>query len=194
MAAVARGNYGHLKGLCVDPTCPLDNGRGRVSLITQLNVHSVMPNRKVADAVARVRAEPDGLDDDRLQAVLESGAKYYAPVAQILKQWTSDVAAPYVAGDQAAASTFQRLEVLLDLIAVYEESATEHFTYGASYGLYANRSYGEGPEVVLLGELQDEGESWGPVGQGLFGGSAAKAAETFEALQGTLDQVRQQRW
>lgn len=192
-AAVARGNYAHLKALCVDPTVVLANGQGKVPLIGQLNVHAVMPSRNLADAVARFRAEPDGLDDEALKTVLASGAKYYAPVAHLLKLWVSDIGQPYVL-DREMDATFGRLELLLDLVAEHELGGAYRFMAGPSFGLYANRAYGVEPEDDLLAELELEGASWGPVAGGLFGGSTTKATETIEALRSRLVEVRQQRW
>lgn len=191
-AAVARGNYAHLKALCVDPTVVLANGQGKVPLITQLNVHTVMP-KNLADAVARFRAEPDGLDDEALKSVLASRTRYHAPVAQLLKQWASDIGQPYVLVQEMDA-TFGRLELLLDLLAEHELAGTKLYMAGPSFGLYANHTHGIEPEADLLDELELEGASWGPVAQGLFGGSTTKATETIEALQRKLVEVRQQRW
>jgi hypothetical protein len=139
----------------------------------------------IASAVAR---HTDGVpaSAEEIEAFARRSGGRKTPVSDEIHTRLRDISRQVLPDDDDYDDTFDRVEVLLGVIAqdVHNtERAAGRYTHGGWVGRYAWRSNGRTNMFdTVRAELAQEGDTWPPLRSGFFGGDKERAEAVFEEL------------
>ena len=111
-------------------------------------------------------------------------------VCEVLRPWVEDLEPDQSTYERA----FDRWEYLLGLVMFDLTRTAGRRSYAPVGRLSWRGDYGNGIEVALGEEIAAAGAGWPPVFAGLFGGDAARLAESAEGWHEYIREARRQRW
>jgi hypothetical protein len=193
LGAVARDNYSALRAITVDARLP-QGGRSLpvISLCNPWRAFSAAP--VLAEMMVR-HTEGQELTDDDLTAIARSnGGLRKTPVSDDLHSRLRETLTAVIRDDAAYDDTFDRLEVLLGLIAqdASDHGASEYgYVSGGWPGRYAWRNSSGSDAFEEIGsEIKRDGAKWPPLASGLFDGSVNRAEVAYSRLEPAVMRVR----
>jgi hypothetical protein len=195
LGAVARENYSALRSVTLDAKLPAGGLNHPVILFCNpWRPFSAAP--PLAEAMVR-HTEGRDLNDYELQAIINSsGGHRKTPVSDDLHKRLRETLRPVIRDDGDYDDTFDRLEVLLGLIAQdaasQEDEPVQHsYVVGGWPGRYAWRTTsGSDTFAEISKESLSAGSNWPPLGCGLFGGSTSRVEAAFSKLAPKVERVR----
>jgi hypothetical protein len=191
LAAVSRGKYRTLNALCV--SVPFRDINSSVPLVGALHPGRIFH----PDTIARVMAQEvklgRELSADELAAIHSGQNRMYTPASDFLHDRLRPMLAELIPDDTEYTQCFDRLEVLLALIArdVEEQLHTSQGTWtdGPWFGSFTwrDRTMIISTPDSLLREYNEAADQWEPLKEGMFGGSTDRldAALTHVVAQAT---------
>ncbi|HJQ95413.1 MAG TPA: toll/interleukin-1 receptor domain-containing protein [Acidimicrobiia bacterium] len=198
IAAVQRGNYGALKAVAWDA-----KSRGDRVPVPMIAVgHPWLPfgQAELTAQLLALQSSGGEITDEIIEELKSSRrGKRHTPVSDHLHDALREPARTIIDDDQSYTDVFDRMEVLFALIAAdakEQSEGTDMYVWGPWYGSFTWRSRysARGPELQLLDDFESEGSEWEPLRAGLFGGSAERAAKSFEIVQQGAQEARHRRW
>lgn len=192
LAAVDRDNFGALRAVTTD--VEFRDVNRRVPLLGALHPGRVLYDELGAQGLAfevetgraPTDEELDGLRTRRL-------SRKFTPASIVLHAWLREPLRATIPDDVRYAETFDRLEMLLALVATdvhTEAAAAGEFTDGPAFGSFTWRYKYDPtpPEQRLKAEFDATGSAWPVLSGGLLGGSADRASVALDALiRGTAE-------
>jgi hypothetical protein len=198
LAALGRNSLGGLKAVAVD--VELQDRYWSIPLIGAAHVYRPFENAEVVTNVLAMQANDEDVSDEAIEGLLAGHRrKRSTPVSDYLHRRLRPYFIPLIASDERYETTFDRLEVLLPVLALdarAEAGGSGRYMGGAWFGRFTWRNRHVEPpiEKEMSDKMQAEGDSWPPLLVGLFGGEQARAASAFEAFLLRAESVRVDRW
>jgi hypothetical protein len=195
LGAVARENYSALRAITVDAKLPQGGcSRPVICLCNPWEPFSAAP--RLAEVMVR-HTEGQELTDDALIAIARSnGGLRKTPVSDDLHKRLRETLRPVIRDDADYDDTFDRLEVLLGLIAqdVSDQGngVREYGHVAVGWpGRYAWRNTsGSGAFEEVRSEFKRDGSQWPPLASGLFDGSLDRAEAAHSKLEPAVMRLR----
>lgn len=201
IAAVLRENYGTLLGLGLLPRIRSKPGYGgsrSESLLARVDARSVVADS--IDPIASALAKTDEGVQVTAELVerLMQGGRPHTPMSNHLSTLLRPVFEVDIDRDDEWDDAFETAEVILDALATDAEAQQEprSFRTPGGFGRYTwrHKHSDSPPEARLLKELQREGDGWGPIAAGLFGGRSSRAADALSSVATTAEAIRSSQW
>lgn len=194
MAAIARGNFGMLKAIALDPQ--VRHGDGSLPLVAHSNVWWPFDNDELGAQAFAFSVDGTELTDELLTG-LSNGrqGKRFTPVSDALHAVLRPAMRDLIPDNLEYTELFDRTEVLLGLFTMdlrLSRGGGPPYIPPPSLGSFSwrNRHSMEGFELLVQRECEQAGESWGPLQAGLFGGSAERAQAAFAAFADEASRAR----
>ena len=201
LAALHQRNYTALRSIAVDARVrdPMD---GRVPFIARAHPWRPFSRFEVVPQLLAFRASGVELNRELAEELIAgSRGKRYTPVSDYLHDMLRNKFRTDLPDDAEYSELFDRAEALLALIAIDADShLRRERTYfdGPYFGRFTWREqymHGDGGVAGSLArELSHQGEQWGPLRAGLFGGSLERATVALQAFRTGADEARRHRW
>ncbi len=191
LAAVDRDNFGALRAVTTDAEFRSINGR--VPLLGALHPGGVLYHELGAQGLALEVETGKAPPDDDLEALqTRRRGRKFTPASNVLHAWLREPLRATIPDDVRYTEAFDRLEMVLALIAADLETQTAEYTHGPAFGGFTWRHQYDPtpPEQRLKAEFDAAGPAWPPLVGGLLGGSAERAAAAFDALINGAAEVR----
>lgn len=197
LASIANQNFVSLKAVAID-TIVKKEGVG-VSLVGVANAWRVFADSEPAASVLARVTEGEEVSDDDIRALISHGGKRHTPVSDYLHSLLRPSFQAMIPDDDDYTESFDRLEVMLALMAADAKSQADLngvYIDGPWYGSYTwrNRHARIPLEAILFREYQDVGDGWGPLSAGIFGGSRTRADAAFERVIEDSAGIRGKHW
>lgn len=185
IGAVARSNYSALRAITMDAKVR-DQGR-TVPVVGECHIWTPFSGAEVMASVVAMHTDGTlNLDSDLEPLIQGRKGKRKTPVSDDLHARLREPARSLIGDDDEYSGTFDRVEVLLGVIAQDNKHSLEMkgiYAHGGWVGRYRWRGRSGGHAFDLVrAELEEAGIAWAPLQVGLFGGSADRADSAFEAL------------
>lgn len=191
LAAVDRDNFGALRAVSTD--VEFRGITGRVPLLGALHPGRVLYDDLGAQGLALEVETGKVPTDEDLEALRtrRRGAKF-TPASNVLHAWLREPLRPTIPNDDRYTEAFDRLEIILALVAADVETQTADYTDGPAFGGFTWRYKYDPvpPEQRVKAEFDTAGPGWPPLVGGLLGGSADRTAAAFDALIGGAAEAR----
>ncbi len=198
LAALHRQNFGALRAIAVDASYRRQDGA--VPLVGAAHVWRPFAHAEVTPQLLVLELEGQELRDDIITALRtrQRGGRH-TPVSDYLHDRLRPYFKELIPDQIDYTSTFDRLEVLLGVLAADVEShVTNSHVYvdGPWFGSFTWRDRFKEPtlEARLLAELRERGQSSPMLAAGLFGGQLERAESAFSAFTEGAINARQRRW
>jgi hypothetical protein len=190
LAAVDRDNFGGLRVVTTD--VEFRDINRRVPLLGALHPSRVLYDELGAQGLALEVETRNAPADDDLEALRTRGGRRFTPASNVLHAWLREPLRPTIPDDVRYTEAFDRLEMVLALVAADVQTQTAEYTDGPAFGGFTWRcKYDPNPpEQRLKAEFDAAGAAWPPLVGGLLGGSAERAAAAFDALINGAAEVR----
>ncbi len=199
IAGTSRENYSPIRGFIEAPTVRDRHNPSKsvgISLLT--NIRSVAEGIEPIASALAMADDGTAVTSELIEGlVAKSIGNRHTPMSDHLHGVLRDLFRDDFPDDTDYADAFDRAEVLLDAIATDESKRSGRFgNWAGGYGRYTWRhQHVESPvEALMLAELIEKRDSWGPLVDGLFGGSVDRALAAMENVRDTAAQLRNQRW
>ncbi|MEU0557423.1 toll/interleukin-1 receptor domain-containing protein [Dactylosporangium sp. NPDC006015] len=199
LAASIRQNFGALRAVAVDP-----KRRNETGSFPVVNFISPMDSFSESELAANILAFEDdetiNVDDEFVNKLIQRRrGKRYTPISDHLSVLLRSHFAASLADEDEYIEEFDRLEVLLALLATDSRIRAKlkgQFVRGGWYGSFTWRHrYAENPiEQRMQDEFQEQQQAWAPLKGRLFGGAPDRASEAFRMYTPDAAQVRRQRY
>lgn len=186
LAAVDRDNFGALRAVTTD--VEFRDVNRRVPLLGALHPGRVLYDELGAQGLAfEVETGKAPTDDDLDGLRTRRLGRKFTPASIVLQAWLREPLRATIPDDVRYTETFDRLEMLLALVATdvrTAAAATGQYPDGPAFGNFTWRYKYEPtpPEQRLKAEFDTAGPAWPPLSGGLLGGSVDRAAAAFDAL------------
>lgn len=191
LAAVDRDNFGGLRAVTTDVEFRGINGR--VPLVGALHPGRVLYDDLGAQGLALEVETGNAPADEDFEALRtrRRGGKF-TPASNVLHAWLREPLRATIPDDVRYTEAFDRLEMILALVAADVKRQTAEYTDGPAFGGFTWRYRYDPtpPEQRLRAEFDAAGQAWPPLLGGLLGGSAERAAAAFDALITGAAEVR----
>lgn len=191
ISAIHRENYASLKAIAWDARTRTDQARLDLPRVPMVGVgHVWLPFEDYEIGAQAVALQSDGveLSDETIASVVSrQRPPRLTPVSDHLHASLREPARRVIDDDRSFTETFDRLEVVLALLAADASvEARKHggHVWGAWYGSYIwrSRDMPRGPEHEIRDEFQAHPSQWPPIRAGLFGGQVERAEAAFEEV------------
>jgi hypothetical protein len=195
IAAVHRRNFSALKAVTVDATV---RDAGKVTpVIATAHVWRPFQDLVLVPNILALEDEGKVVDDATIEA-LRTGkkGKRHTPVSDHLFTVHRQSFRNLISDDDDYMETFDRLEVLLSLIATDDELLSKTHRDGPSGGAFTWRHrYAQDPiEQQMQEELAQQQRNWPPIVAGLFGSSVDRATSAFAKFLPLAQDVRRRQF
>lgn len=183
LAAVDRDNFGALRAVTTDVEFRSINRR--VPLLGALHPGRVLDDELGAQGLALEVETGNTPTDDDLEALrTRRRGRKFTPTSNVLHAWLREPLRATIPDDVRYTEAFDRLEMVLALVAADVETQTAEYTDGPAFGGFTWRYPYDPtpPEQRLKADFDAAGAAWPPLVGGLLGGSAERAAVAFDAL------------
>lgn len=183
LAAVDRDNFGALRAVTSDVEFRSINRR--VPLLGALHPDRVLYDEFGAQGLALEVETGKAPADDDLEALrTRRRGRKFTPASNVLHAWLREPLRATIPDDVRYTEAFDRLEMVLTLIATDVKTQTAEYTDGPAFGVFTWRHQYDPtlPEQRLKAEFDAAGGAWPPLVGGLLGGSAERAAAAFDGL------------
>jgi TIR domain len=202
LAALHQSNYRALKAVTIDATVR-DVSDGRIPLIGRASPWRPFAHLELVPQVLALRTS--GVEVSR-QVVedLRTGRKgnRYTPVSDYLHDTLRERFRSDVPSDADYSDLFDRLEVMLALLAIdlqrQQPADSRVYLDGPHYGRHTWRTryvrMPDAPESILARELTAMGDRWPPLEGALFGGDKERAASAISIFAEGAKDARSRRW
>lgn len=201
LAAVHQSNYTALRGITLSARVR-DGLDGRVPFVARAHPWRPFGNFELLPQVLAYRASGDGLARELVEGLHEGKrGKRYTPVSDYLHETLREKFRADQPNDAEYSDLFDRTEAFLALLAIDAQTHLQRrgqYYDGAYYGRFTWRERhlddNGGIASTLAGELADQGERWGPLRVGLFGGLVDRAKGALEIFKTGVAEARRRRW
>lgn len=203
LAAIGQGRWDNLKALVVETTIMNKYQDQRLSLVDAVTPHAPFAADSAA-LVPNTLARSVAHDEDPTTAlnafVTNQQPKYHTPVADWLHHLLRPAFDEQFPDDEIYSLAFDRTEVMLGVIsqdqanvrATSERSWPDHSQwFGRSTWRHPYSRIT--PIDDLAQEIRSQGDMWGPLTVGLFGGSAERASTAVEKYAKHYQSMRRNR-
>lgn len=183
LAAVDRDNFGALRAVTTDVEFRSINRR--VPLLAGVHPGRVLYDELGAQGLALEVETGNAPTDDDLEALrTRRRGRKFTPASNILHAWLREPLRATIPDDVRYTEAFDRLEMVLALVAADVQTQTAEYPDGPAFGDFTWRYRYDPtpPEQRLKAEFDAAGPAWPPLVGGLLGGSAERAAAAFDAL------------
>ena len=198
IAAVHRGNYDALKALTIDAQFRGD--QVPVPVVGVSHVWLPFGHNETTAQLLALQSSGEDITDELVDGIKTGRrGKRHTPVSDHLHDALRCPARVVIDDDGDYTATFDRLEVLLALLASDAKSQAEGtggYVWGPWYGSFTWRSRYSAKhlEELIHDEFQQARERWEPLQAGLFGGLVARAEAAFMEVLVESQQARKGRW
>jgi hypothetical protein len=188
LGAISRNRYSALNAVTVKAKYR-DRERNRtVPVVEVCNTRLPFNTAPFLASAVAISTERGHISDSDIEAI-SRGAKLirYTPVSDDLHTRLRETLKPIIRDDEEYSEIFDRLEVLLGVIAedtaIQEKTADGHLA-GGWVGRYIWRTpYSNGAFPQVFEEFHKQQASWAPFGAGVFDGSPERAEAAFSAMK-----------
>jgi TIR domain len=197
LASIVHQNFVSLKAVAIDATVKKEGIR--VPVVGVAHVWGPFASFDVAASVLARVTDGEEVSDDDVRGLISRGGKRHTPVSDYLHSLLRPSFQAMIPDDDDYTESFDRLEVMLALMADDAKSQAHLagvYLDGSWYGSYTWRysSMRNPLEAILFREYQDAGEQWGPLVAGIFGGSRTRVDAAFERVIQESARIRAQRF
>jgi hypothetical protein len=198
LAAAHRANYQALRAIAQDAV--FRGEYGPVPMIAAAHVWRPFAGIELTPQLLAVQTAGEELTDELIDALTNRRrGRLHTPVSDHLHGALRDVLLPVIPDDADYTETFDRLEVVLALVAtdVHQQlSERQIFTDGAWYGSFTwrDRFAMHSVEERVRAEFEEQQQDWPPLRGGLFGRSVERAAAAFEVVTSEAARTRSQQF
>ncbi|MGI5187310.1 toll/interleukin-1 receptor domain-containing protein [Promicromonospora sp. CA-289599] len=202
LAAASQERWHNLRTLLVDVTVATPRGPRAVPLVRATDPYEPFTDfEMVPHALARAAIEHE--DPGEALAAFGDGraTKYRTPVSEWLHHILKPVFAEQLPDDPIYDTQFDQAEILLGLLEqdfVNTTRSEDSLWVGGAhwFGRSTWRSrYSSGNSLETLSDqLKHQGNAWGPLTAGLFGGSQDRVRVAIEDYRGLFEKISASRW
>jgi hypothetical protein len=199
IAGVSRGNYSPLLGLISAVNVKHASGaNGSVKLVLFTNVRAVAENvESFASALAKAD-EGEEITSELIEGLAtKSIGGRLTPISDHLRQLLKGLFRDDFADERDYDAAFDQAEVLLDAIVLDQAKENGRFTsWAGGFGSYTWRHrHSEHPvELQMRAELDESGDAWPPLLDGLFFRDKDRASAALLRVNEVAAEVRQRHW
>jgi hypothetical protein len=195
LGAIARNRYSALRAVAVSAKYRGPEQARPVPVVAVCNTALPFRNAPFLASVVAMNSEQGHIADGDIEALSKgTGAVKLTPVSDDLHSRLRETLRPVIRDDDDYSETFDKLEVLLGVIA--EDAAIQERTSGGYLlsgwvGRYAwHTPYNTDAFMQAAEEFSNQQSSCAPLNAGLFDGSPDRVNAAFSAMQQKVERVR----
>lgn len=194
LGALSRNKYGALRAITSDAFARRDGRRWPVATLIAQHDAAAVP----VAATVLVLQQEGPVADETITTLLQRGGVRFTPISDYLHNDLRPMFGRSLLSDDDYSELFDEFEVLLGLI-IFDEAnearKPDQQFHRWHFGRFSWKNRWDEvarPEDRLYAVFKSQGERWGPLAAGSFGGSTERAQAAFDGfIEGTKEKRRQ---